>query len=320
MRVLIAGAAGFIGAHLAARLLRDGHEVVGVDDFITGRRGNLARLHRDSRFTLLEHDVTEALDVAGPLDWVMHLASPASPPKYLASPQETLRANSEGTRNLLELACVHGAAFFLASTSEVYGDPLVHPQPESYWGHVNPVGPRSVYDEGKRFAEAMTMSYQRSRGLSVRVARIFNTYGPGMDPDDGRVITNFIRQALRGEPLTIHGQGDQTRSFQFIDDLIEAIMRLLESDHQGPLNLGNPEEITVTELAVRINALTGSRAGIEYRPLPVDDPRQRRPDISLARRLLGWSPQIPLDEGLRRTIRAFHAADRGAPAGGAMRA
>ncbi len=318
MRVLIAGAAGFIGTHLAARLLRDGHEIVGVDDFITGRRGNLARLRKDPRFTLLEHDVTETLDLPGPLDWVMHLASPASPPKYLASPQETLRANSEGTRNLLELACVHGSAFFLASTSEVYGDPLIHPQPESYWGHVNPVGPRSVYDEGKRFAEAMTMSYQRSRGLSVRGARIFNTYGPGMDPDDGRVITNFIRQALRGEPLTVHGQGNQTRSFQFIDDLIEAIVRLLEIDHHGPVNLGNPEEITVTELAVRINALIGSVAGIEYRPLPVDDPRQRRPDISLARRLLAWSPQVPLDEGLRRTIQAFHAAEQGAGGEGAI--
>lgn len=302
MRILVTGAAGFIGSHLVDRLLAEGHEVIGVDNFSTGRRENLAHLADHPRFTLVEHDVVEPLDVTRSLDWVMHFASPASPPKYLARPVETLRVNSEGTYRLLELARQKGAKFFLASTSEVYGDPQVHPQPESYWGHVNPVGPRAVYDEAKRYAEALTMSYHRAHGLAVRIVRIFNTYGPRMDPKDGRVVTNFIRQALTGEPLTVHGDGSQTRSFCYIDDLIEGIVRLMRVDYSGPVNLGNPEEYTVLELARVIKELTGSSSQIVFEPLPEDDPKQRRPDISLARRLLDWEPRVPMREGLRRML------------------
>ena len=305
MRILLTGAAGFIGSHLTDRLLAEGHEVVGVDSLITGRADILAHLEGHPRFKFLRHDVTEPLDIEGPLDWVMHFASPASPPKYLAEPIKTLRVNAEGTYHLLELARGKGAAFFLASTSEVYGDPLVHPQPETYWGNVNPVGPRAVYDEGKRYAEAMTTAYHTHYGLPVRIVRIFNTYGPRMDPKDGRVVTNFITQALKGEPLTVYGDGSQTRSFCYIDDLIEGIVRLMEVDYTGPVNLGNPEEYTVLELARLVKELTGSPSEIVFKPLPQDDPKQRRPDISLAKRLLEWKPLMPVREGLERVIAYF---------------
>ncbi len=305
MRILLAGAAGFIGSNLTDRLLADGHTVVGVDNFVTGRRQNLAHLAGDSRFELLEQDVVEPLDVAGPIDWVMHFASPASPPKYLAAGIETLRTNAEGTHQLLELARRKGASFFLASTSEVYGDPLVHPQPESYWGNVNPVGPRSVYDEGKRFAEAMTLAHHVRHGTPIRIIRIFNTYGLRMDPYDGRVVTNFIRQALSGEDLTAYGHGEQTRSFQYVDDLVEGIVRLLQVDYQAPVNLGNPDEYTILEFASLILELTGGASQVVFEPLPVDDPRQRCPDISLARRLLDWEPRVHVRDGVQRTIKAM---------------
>ena len=302
MRVLLTGAAGFIGSHLCDRLLDEGAEVIGVDNFLTGRRENIAHLRHHPRFCLLERDATAPLDVREPLDWVLHFASPASPPKYLAKPTETLRVNSEGTYHLLELAVRQRARFFLASTSEVYGDPAVHPQVESYWGHVNPIGPRSVYDEAKRYAEAITMSYARSSGLSVRVVRIFNTYGPRMDPEDGRVVTNFIAQALGQRPLTIYGDGGQTRSLQYVDDLVDGIMRLMDVEWTSPVNLGNPEEYTIAELASLVIELTGSSSTIVTAPLPVDDPRRRKPDIAVARRVLGWEPRVPVRQGLVRTI------------------
>lgn len=305
MRVLLTGVAGFLGSHLAERLLGEGHEVVGVDNLSTGQSRNLERLGRYPRFTFLRADASRPLEVEGPLDWVLHFASPASPPRYLRLPIETLLVNAEGTRHLLDLSLRKGARFFLASTSEVYGDPLVHPQPESYWGNVNPVGPRSIYDEGKRYAEALTLAYHRAHGLSVRIVRIFNTYGPGMDPEDGRVVSSFIVQALKGEPLTVFGDGSQTRSFCYVDDLVEGIRRLMEVDYPYPVNLGNPEEYRVLDLALLVKELTGSASPIVFRPLPQDDPRQRRPDISLARRLLGWEPGIPLDEGLQRTVTYF---------------
>jgi nucleoside-diphosphate-sugar epimerase len=305
MRILLTGAAGFIGSHLSDRLLADGHAVLGVDNFATGRKQNLAGLLSHPNGAFVEHDASEPLEVDGALDWVMHFASPASPPKYHALAVETLRVNSEGTRALLDLALEKGAAFFLASTSEVYGDPLVHPQPESYWGNVNSIGPRSVYDEAKRYAEAITMAYARSKGVDVRVIRIFNTYGPRMDAEDGRVVTNFISQALRGEPLSIYGDGSQTRSFQYVADLIDGIVRLMGVQHDRPVNLGNPEEYTVRQLAELVLSLTGVAAALHYLPLPEDDPRQRRPDISLARALLGWEPRIPVREGLARTISYF---------------
>lgn len=305
MRVLLTGAAGFIGSHLADRFLAQGHELVSVDNFATGRRQNLARQLDHPNAVFVEHDVSEPLGVDGAIDWILHFASPASPPKYHALAIETLRVNSEGTRLLLELAVQKRASFFLASTSEVYGDPLVHPQPETYWGNVNPIGPRSVYDEAKRYAEAMTMAYARSQGVDVRVIRIFNTYGPRMDSEDGRVVTNFIAQALRGEPLTIYGDGSQTRSFQYVDDLVEGIFRLMGTPYHRPVNLGNPEEYTVLELAHLVQALTGSETPLEFRELPEDDPKQRRPDISVARELLGWEPRVPVREGLERTIEYF---------------
>ena len=308
MRILLAGVAGFIGSNLADRLLADGHTVIGVDTFITGRRQNIAHLGGHPRFELLEHDVIEPLQIPGPLDWVLHFASPASPPKYLAAGIETLRANAEGTHQLLELARRANAAFFLASTSEVYGDPAVHPQPESYWGNVNPIGPRSVYDEGKRYAEAISVAHRGRHGTDVRIIRIFNTYGPRMDPYDGRVVTNFIRQALSGEPLTAYGRGDQTRSFQYVDDLVEGIVRLMGVPYHEPVNLGNPTEYTVLELAELILGLTASRSRVAFEPLPQDDPRQRRPDISLAKQLLDWEPRVPVREGLGRTIAAMRDA------------
>lgn len=305
MRILLTGAAGFIGSHLADRLLADGHEVIGVDNFVTGKRANIAHLEGHSRFTLIEHDIIQPLQLAEPIDWVMHFASPASPTKYLDHPIETLRVNSEGTYHLLELTRKKGAKFFLASTSEVYGDPQVHPQPETYWGNVNPVGPRAVYDEGKRYAEALVMAYHTHFGLPVRIVRIFNTYGPRMDPEDGRVVSNFITQALRGRPLTVYGDGFQTRSFCYIDDLVEGIVRLMGVDYPGPVNLGNPEEYTVLELARLVKELTRSPSEIVFKPLPQDDPRQRRPDIALAKRLLNWEPKVPVREGLKRSIAYF---------------
>jgi len=305
MRILLTGAAGFIGSHLTDRLLAEGHEIIGVDSLITGRLKNIEHLEDHPNFQFLEQDVINPLQINGPIDWVMHFASPASPPKYLSNPINTLRVNSEGTFHLLELARSKGASFFLASTSEVYGDPLMHPQPETYWGNVNPVGPRAVYDEGKRYAEAMATAYHTYYGIPIRIVRIFNTYGPRMDPNDGRVVTNFITQALRGEPLTIYGDGSQTRSFCYIDDLIEGIIRLMNVEYSRPVNLGNPEEYSVIELAQLIKELADSTSEIIYKPLPQDDPKQRRPDITLARRLLKWEPRISVRDGLLRTIAHF---------------
>ena len=301
-RVLLAGAAGFLGSHLARRLLGEGYEVVGVDNFATGTEENIAWLEEEPAFSLVTHDVSLPLPLEVNLDGVLHLASPASPADYLELPIETLEAGSLGTRNLLDLARRQGARFLLASTSEVYGDPEVHPQPEGYFGNVNPVGPRSVYDEAKRFAEALSMAHHRVHGLSVGIARIFNTYGPRMRPGDGRVVSNFLVQALAGEPLTIYGDGAQTRSFCYVDDLVEGLVRLFESDHSGVVNLGNPAEYTVSELAASVLDLVGGGSTLEYRPLPEDDPRVRCPDISMARRLLEWEPAVSLPEGLARTL------------------
>ena len=327
MRCLITGGAGFLGSHLTDRLLEAGHEVIIFDNLVTGRADNVAHRFGHERFRFVKQDVTEYLYVPGTLDAVVHFASPASPIDYLRMPIPTLKVGSLGTHKALGLALAKQARFLLASTSEVYGDPQVHPQPETYWGHVNPVGPRGVYDEAKRFAEAITMAYHRYHGLDTRIVRIFNTYGPRMRPDDGRVVSNFIVQALKGEPLTIYGHGEQTRSFTYVDDLIEGILRLLMHDDTGPststdeaadwqgradihlpLNIGNPGEFTVAELADKVLALTGSAVSIEYRPLPLDDPQVRKPDISRARRLLGWEPRVPLDAGLERTIPYFRAS------------
>jgi dTDP-glucose 4,6-dehydratase len=305
MRVLITGAAGFLGSHLCDRFIADGHEVVGMDNFITGTPANIAHLIGHPRFRFVEHDVTQFIYVDGPLDGVLHFASPASPVDYLELPIQTLKVGSLGTHKTLGLAKAKGARYLLASTSEVYGDPQVHPQTEDYWGHVNPVGPRGVYDEAKRFAEAMTMAYHRYHGVDTRIVRIFNTYGPRMRPNDGRVVSNFIVQALRGDPLTIYGDGAQTRSFCYVEDEVEGIYRLFLSDRVEPTNIGNPNEFTIRELAAKVLELTGSASPIENRPLPTDDPKVRRPDISVARSVLGWEPKIPLEEGLRRTIPYF---------------
>lgn len=305
MRVLITGAAGFLGSHLSDRFLAEGHTVVGMDNFITGSPDNIAHLAGHERWSFLEHDVTRFIAVDGPLDGVLHFASPASPVDYLELPIQTLKVGSLGTHNGLGLAKAKGARFFLASTSEVYGDPQVHPQPETYWGHVNPVGPRGVYDEAKRFAEAMTMAYHRYHGVDTRIVRIFNTYGPRMRPHDGRVVSNFIVQALQGEPLTIYGDGSQTRSFCYVSDLVDGIYRLFQSDRTDPTNIGNPVEFTVRQLADRVLALTGSSSPIVALPLPTDDPKVRQPDITVAREVLHWEPQVPLEEGLRRTIAYF---------------
>lgn len=300
--VLLTGAAGFVGSHLTDRLITDGYRVIGVDNLITGSRRNIEHLNGNPNFVFLEQDASDPISIDERLDWVMHFASPASPPKYLRWPIETMRVNGFGTYHLLELARLHGAKFFLASTSEVYGDPLEHPQQEGYWGNVNPVGPRSVYDEAKRYAEAMTMSYHRQYALSVRIIRIFNTYGPRMDPRDGRVVTNFIRQALAGEPLTVYGQGLQTRSLQYIDDLIEGICRYMKVENPGPVNLGNPQECTVLEIAKLILKLTGSNSKIAYEPLPENDPMRRRPNVAAAKKLLDWQPTIDAAKGLTMTI------------------
>jgi dTDP-glucose 4,6-dehydratase len=305
MRILITGAAGFLGSHLCDRFLAEGHEVIGMDNFITGSPDNFAHLVGNPAFTFIQHDVTNFVYVPGPLDGVLHFASPASPVDYLELPIQTLKVGSLGTHKTLGLAKVKGARYLLASTSEVYGDPQVHPQPETYWGHVNPVGPRGVYDEAKRFAEAMVMAYQRYHGLQTRIVRIFNTYGPRMRPNDGRVVSNFIVQALRGEPLTVYGDGGQTRSFCYATDEADGIYRLFMSDYPDPVNIGNPNEFTVLQLAQRVIALTGSASEIVNPPLPQDDPKVRRPDITVARRELGWEPRVQLDEGLGQTIPYF---------------
>ncbi|SHK20528.1 UDP-glucuronic acid decarboxylase family protein [Rhodothermus profundi] len=304
-RTLITGGAGFIGSHLCERFLAEGHEVICMDNFITGSPDNIAHLIGHERFHFIQHDVTNFIYVEGPLDYVLHFASPASPVDYLKYPIQTLKVGALGTHKALGLAKAKGARFLLASTSEVYGDPLVHPQPEDYWGNVNPVGLRGVYDEAKRFAEAMTMAYHRYHGVDVRIVRIFNTYGPRMRLDDGRALPTFMTQALKGEPLTVYGDGSQTRSFQYIDDLVEGIYRLLMSDYVGPVNIGNPEEISILEFAREIIELTGSKSEIVFKPLPADDPKVRQPDISLARRVLGWEPRVSRREGLRRTLEYF---------------
>jgi dTDP-glucose 4,6-dehydratase len=308
MRIVLTGAAGFLGSHLSRRFLDEGYEVVGVDNFVTGSHENVASLQETPGFTFHEHDVSTPLFVTGPVDGVLHFASAASPVDYLELPIQTLKVGSLGTHNMLGLARVKGARFLLASTSEVYGDPEIHPQVETYWGNVNPVGPRGVYDEAKRFAEALSMAYHRAHGIPVRIARIFNTYGPRMRPGDGRVVSNFLVQALKSEPLTIYGGGKQTRSFCYVDDLVEGLYRLFGSDYASPVNLGNPNEFTVMELAQAVLEETGSSSSIENRPLPQDDPKVRKPDIGLARRLLGWEPRIDLREGLRRTIPYFREA------------
>ncbi len=305
MRVLITGAAGFLGSHLCDRFLAEGHEVIGMDNFITGHPDNIAHLLERPDFRFVEQDVTKFIQVDAPVGGVLHFASPASPIDYLEKPIQTLKVGSLGTHNALGLAKAKGARFLLASTSEVYGDPQVHPQPESYWGHVNPVGPRGVYDEAKRFAEAMTMAYHRYHGVETRIVRIFNTYGPRMRPADGRVVSNFIVQALRGDPISIYGEGSQTRSFTYVDDLVEGIYRLFQSDRAEPTNVGNPGEFTIRELAAAVLDLTGSTSQLTHLPLPEDDPKVRQPDIAVARAVLGWQPRVPLLEGLQKTIPYF---------------
>lgn len=308
-RVVISGAAGFIGSHLCDRLIEDGAGVLGLDNLITGTRRNLAHLEGHERFSFCEQDVTLRFEVDGPVDFVYHLASLASPKDYHAHPLETLESGSTGTRVMLELARAKGARFLVTSTSECYGDPLEHPQAETYWGNVNPVGLRSCYDESKRYAEALTMAYHRVHGVRTAIARVFNTYGPRMKLDDGRVVPAFIDQALRGVPLTIFGDGTQTRSFCYVSDLVEGLVRLAASEEREPVNLGNPVEMTMNEFAGHILRLTGAAAPLEYHPLPADDPKRRQPDIGKARRVLGWEPLVGLEEGLRETIAYF----RGAP-------
>jgi dTDP-glucose 4,6-dehydratase len=303
---VVLGAAGFIGSHLVDRLLAEGWRVVGVDNLITGALRNLAHLAREPRFELVERDICGSLDdLRGPFDAILDFASPASPIDYLRHPFETLHVGSIGVENALRLAKRDGATFLLSSTSEVYGDPLVHPQRESYWGNVNPVGPRAVYDEAKRFAEAITMAYRRYEKVETRIARIFNTYGPRMRLDDGRVVPTFVAQALRGEPITVFGDGTQTRSFCYVDDLVEGIWRLFRSTYAEPVNLGNPNEMTIRAFADAVQRFVGSHCPIEHRPLPEDDPRVRKPDIARAREVLGWVPNIALDEGMRRTVAWF---------------
>jgi dTDP-glucose 4,6-dehydratase len=303
-RAIVTGAAGFIGSHLTDYLLDRDYEVIGVDNFITGDPANLEHIQSES-FTLIEHDISNEIHVDGPLDCILHFASPASPIDYLELPIQTLKVGSLGTHKALGLARAKKATFLLASTSEVYGDPLVHPQREEYWGNVNPVGPRGVYDEAKRFAEAMAVAYHRYHGMDVKIARIFNTYGPRMRVRDGRAIPAFISQALRGESFTVFGNGKQTRSFCYIIDLVEGIYRLLMSDYNLPVNLGNPLEMTILQLVETIKTMTGSTSPIDFKPLPVDDPRVRQPDISLARKLLDWNPSVSLDEGLKETVDYF---------------
>jgi dTDP-glucose 4,6-dehydratase len=304
-RAVVTGGAGFLGSHLCERLLHEGYAVLCLDDLSTGRATNVAHLAGVGPFRLVQTDVTGTVHVEGDVDAVLHFASPASPIDYLRMPIETLRVGSVGTLHALDLAREKGARFLLASTSETYGDPLVHPQPETYWGHVNPVGPRGVYDEAKRFAEAATMAYRRSRGVDTAIVRIFNTHGPRMRPDDGRAVPTFVQQALAGEPLTVAGDGRQTRSIQYVDDLVEGCLRLLHSTLAGPVNIGNPQEVSIAELAGLVRDLTGSTSPVVHVPRPEDDPTVRRPDITLAREQLGWAPGVDLADGLRRTIAWF---------------
>ena len=316
MRVLITGGAGFIGSHLCERFVAEGHEVLCLDNYITGTSSNIDHLRVKRGFQFIQHDITKSIEISGPVDSILHFASPASPIDYLKLPIQTLKVGSLGTLNALGIAKAKQATFLLASTSEVYGDPQVHPQIETYWGHVNPIGPRGVYDEAKRFAEAMTMAYHRYHGLDTKIVRIFNTFGPRMRMEDGRAIPAFITQALRGEPLTTFGNGILTRSFGYIDDLIEGLVRLSRSNYHDPVNLGNPEEYTILTLAQKIIELTNSRSRVEFRPLPQDDPKQRCPDITVAKRELGgWQPKMGLEDGLRKTIDWF-AAQMKLPAGG----
>jgi len=312
-RTLITGGAGFLGSHLCDRLIREGHQVICLDNLITGRIENIAHLIGRDSFRFVTQDVTEYLQVDDPLDCILHFASPASPVDYQRLPIQTLKVGSLGTHKALGLAKAKGARFLLASTSEVYGDPLVHPQREDYWGNVNPIGPRGVYDEAKRFAEALTMAYHRFHGLETRIARIFNSYGPRMRPDDGRVVSNFINQALGGRPLTIYGDGSQTRSFCYVSDMVEGLHRLLMSEEVEPVNLGNPKEFTVIELAHLVRRSVGGASPVEFHPLPVDDPRVRQPDISLARVRLGWEPTVEIEQGLALTIDYFRTLRRNSP-------
>jgi len=307
MEHLVSGAAGFFGSHLCDRLLADGHSVIGLDNLITGARRNLAHLENHPQFRFLEFDVTRPIDIAGRFDHVWHLASLASPKEYLAHPIETLESGSTATRNMLEIARRDDARFLITSTSECYGDPLEHPQVETYWGNVNPVGLRSCYDESKRYAEAMTMAYHRTHGVRTNIARIFNTYGPRMALKDGRVVPAFLDQALQGQPLTIFGDGTQTRSFCYVSDMVDGLLRLASSEERYPVNLGNPVELTILEFAERIRDLMGSNLPIVFEPLPSDDPKKRRPDITKAKRILGWEPKVALATGLRETVAYFKA-------------
>ena len=305
MRIVVSGAAGFIGSHFCDRLLADGYTVVGLDNFLTGTANNLAHLATEPRFSLIHQDITEPFSIEGAVDAVVNMASPASPKDYHEHPIETLMVGSAGTRRMLDLALEKRARFLLTSTSESYGDPEVHPQVESYWGHVNPVGPRSCYDESKRFAEALTMAYHRKHGVATNIARIFNTYGPRMKLNDGRVVPAFLSEALAGTPITVFGRGSQTRSFCYVSDLVDGLYRLMLSGERYPVNLGNPYEMTILEFAEQIRRLTGSHSPIEFRPLPEDDPKQRCPDIAKARAALGWEPRVTLEEGLRLTVEYF---------------
>jgi dTDP-glucose 4,6-dehydratase len=309
---VITGGAGFIGSHLCERFLAEGHEVICVDNFITGNPANLDRLRGSDRFTFIRHDISHPLEIDGPVDNILHFASPASPVDYLRHPIPTLKVGSLGTHNTLGMAKLKNARYLLASTSEVYGDPEQHPQREDYWGHVNQIGVRGVYDEAKRFAEAMTMAYHRYHDINTHICRIFNTYGERMRLDDGRVVPNLMGQALRGEPLTVYGDGSQTRSFCYVSDLVEGIVRLLKTDFHEPVNLGNPNELSIRAFAEEILSLSGSKSPIVYKPLPQDDPRVRRPDIERARRLLGWEPKVDRRDGLRRTLDYFRDKVRAA--------
>jgi dTDP-glucose 4,6-dehydratase len=308
LRTVITGGAGFIGSHLCERFLSDGHDVICVDNLLTGTPRNIAHLMDQPRFQFVQHNVSEPIEIAGPVDNVLHFASPASPADYLAHPIPTLKVGSLGTHNALGLAKAKDARFLLASTSEVYGDPEVHPQREDYWGHVNPIGPRGCYDEAKRFAEAITMAYHRYHGVKTRIVRIFNTYGPRMRLNDGRVLPNFMKQALLGQPITVYGRGDQTRSFCYVSDLVEGIVRLLKTDFSDPVNLGNPAEITVLQLAQEILALVeGTHSSLIYEDLPQDDPKRRKPDITRAQTLLGWQPVVDRAVGLKRSLEYFRS-------------
>lgn len=314
MRAVVTGGAGFLGSHLCDFLIEKGWDVLCIDNLSTGREANVEHLSNHPQFRFLRHDVTLPVEIAGTVGAVFHFACPASPPDYLRLPIETLGVGSLGTRNCLELAIAKGARFLLASTSECYGDPEVTPQPESYWGHVNPIGPRSVYDEAKRFSEALTMAYHRARGVDTRIVRIFNTYGPRMRLNDGRVLPNFVYQAFRGEPLSVYGDGKQTRSFCYVSDLIEGIFRLFETEYHEPVNIGNPREMTILEFAEVVRKQTGAKSELRFEPLPVDDPKRRCPDITKAKQLLGWEPQVGLEEGLARTIEFFRKKTQDPPA------